>query len=205
MQKLKSTIKLEVERKFAGFTYGSPTLRQGTPPFLKLRDMGERTFHDLYFDDADLLSNNGFWLRQRDGNWQMKFGTTGDRLNSRLQETSDLATIKQKIQRLTGRNSAAPDNFGLYQLASFRTIRSSWLADDEFTLVLDRTDFGHTVGEVELEVNAEVVNDDEAEKIMAEMDLRIVGFLKRYKDSFSDEVPVGKLSSYLARTNRLVK
>lgn len=202
MQKLKTTITLEVERKFAGFKQGSLALRQGHPPIRNLRDLGQSTFHDIYYDDRDLLSRSGVWLRMRDGKWQMKVGKNVDRLNSRLQEISDHETIAQKIQSLTGQRTPQASNFGLSPLASFRTTRHSWLADDEFTLVLDRTDFGHTVGEVELEVNTTVQDNDEAEKIMTEMDMRIVNFIERHQDVFSEDAPVGKLTAYLAQAGR---
>ena len=67
--------------------------------------------------------------------------------------------------------------------------------------MLDQTDFGHTVGKVELETHA-MVNDGEAERILAEMDKRIVGFLERYNDAFSDEAPVGKLTAYLCQSKQ---
>lgn len=198
MQKFKTNITLEVERKFAGFKHGTLARRHGCPPFLSLRDLGERTFHDVYYDDQDLLSGNGLWLRKRDGKWQMKMGKGGDRLNSRLQEISDHTTIAEKIHSLTGQTIPQSSNFGLSRLAGFSTTRQTWLADDEFTLVLDRTDFGHTVGEVELEINARVHDSEEAEKLMTEMDMKIVEFLERYKWAFSEAIPVGKLTAYLA-------
>lgn len=202
MQRFRTALTLEVERKFAGFKHGSLAMRQGDPPIRNLRDLGESTFHDIYYDDRDLLSGNGIWLRKRDGKWQMKAGKSGDRLNSRLQETSDPGIIAQKIQSLTGGRTPASSNFGLSPLASFRTTRHSWLAEDEFTLVLDHTDFGHTVGEVELEVNATINDNDEAEGVMTEMDMKIVRLLERYQHVFSEEVPVGKLTAYLAQASR---
>ena len=115
----------------------------------------------------------------------MKIRHGGDRLNSRFQETSDHMVIAQKVQSLTCRECTASDNFGLMILADFSTIRRSWIADDEFTLVLDHTDFGHTVGEVELEVDVRVRDETQAMEVMREMDSRIARFLDRYKWAFA--------------------
>ena len=70
-------------------------------------------------------------------------------------------------------------------MAEFVTTRVSFLADDRFTVVLDATDFGHTVGEVELMA-------EDAEKAHADID----AFLKEYAWFFDTSNPKGKLTAY---------
>lgn len=54
--------------------------------------------------------------------------------------------IKQHIPTCAG-----PDiYFGLGEMCRFETHRRSFVADEKYTVVLDKTDFGHTVGEIEL-------------------------------------------------------
>ena len=193
-----TTIRLEVERKFAASRNWTPDVLHGNPPFLSLRYLGQCTFRDQYYDYQDVLSDRGLWLRQRDRKWQMKTRHGGDRLNSQFQEITDHTLIAQKVQPLMRRKCTASNNFGLVSLAEFNTTRRSWIADDDFTLVLDYTDFNHTVGEVELEVDVRSGDADQAVEIMRDMDSRIVRFLERYTWAFSDAPPVGKLLVYFS-------
>jgi len=39
-------------------------------------------------------------------------------------------------------------------IASLSSVRQAWCADSEFKITLDTMDFGHTVGEVELQQQA---------------------------------------------------
>jgi thiamine-triphosphatase len=98
----------------------------------------------------------------------------------------------------------AADGFGLQQLARFTTFREMWKVNDKFEVVLDTTDFGHSVGEVELQKTIEIDDDDESsvargKAITADMDRQIEGFMKKYSWAFSTDKPVGKLSAYFAR------
>ncbi len=199
MVRVPSTILLEVERKFAGFKCYPLRRDAGTPPFGSLSDLGRTKFHDIYYDSEARLSKAGTWLRQRDGKWQMKVKRGGTYANSQFQEISDPDAISAHVKSLTGLGGSVSKLFGLSHFASLTTFRQSWLADKEFKIVLDDTNFGHTVGEVELETKVKVQNEDEAQKLMQEMDKKIVDFLQRYEWAFSDDEPVGKLSAYFAR------
>lgn len=199
MANLSRVIRLEVERKFAAFRTSPRDLRAGDPQFLSLKYLGQQILHDKYYDRQDLLSEHGLWLRQRNGEWQMKIRKGGDRLNSQFQETLDHQAIARAVQSLICKKTSALDNFGLVLLADITTTRKSWIADRDFRIVLDRTDFGHMVGEVELEVEVNIRGDNQAEAVMRETDSRIARFLDRYKWAFSDAPPIGKLSAYLAR------
>jgi thiamine-triphosphatase len=196
MIRFPSTIRLEVERKFAGLKCYPLRFDSGHPPFLSLTDIGRERFHDVYYDSEARLSKAGTWLRQRDGKWQMKIRKGGTYTNSQFEELSDPGTISAHVKTLTGLDSGLSKTFGLSRLAALTTFRQSWIADNEFKIVLDQTDFGHMVGEVELESETNVKNEDEARKVMLIMDNKIAQFLQRYHWAFSNDEAVGKLSAY---------
>ncbi|OQV08696.1 CYTH domain-containing protein [Cladophialophora immunda] len=193
-----SNVWLEVERKFAALKCCPLRFDSGNPPFLSLTDLGCWKFHDTYYDLNDQLWMKGTWLRQRDGKWQMKIRRGGTYINSQSEEVSDLDTISAHIKSLTGRDYGSSQLFGLSHFASFSTFRRVWIADSDFKIVLDQTDFGHTVGEVELEAQVDVQDGDEVQMVTSAMDKRIAAFLQHYVWAFSSETPVGKLSAYFA-------
>lgn len=198
MVSVPSTIRLEVERKFAALKCYPLRSDSGKPPFRSLVDLGRQRFQDVYYDSEARLSKAGTWLRQRDGKWQMKVRRGGNYTNSQFQELSDPDIIFAHVKSLTGLDSSPSKTFGLSHLASLTTFRQSWIADKEFKIVLDQTDFNHVVGEVELETDANVRDEIEAQKVMQEMDNKIAEFLQRYSWAFSDGKPIGKLSAYFA-------
>ena len=193
MGRLPSTIYLEVERKFAGLKCYPLRCNSGSPRFLSSSEPSYHKFHDTYYDFEARLLKAGIWLRQRDGKWQMKIRRGGTYTNSQFEE---------RVKSLTGLDRGASQSVGLSRLASFITFRQSWLADNEFNIVLNQTDFGHTVGEVELEIPTRVKDEDNARKIMVMMDQKIADFLQRYEWAFSSDVPIGKLSAYFERQSR---
>ena len=80
------------------------------------------------------------------------------------------------------------DNFGLDAMAGFETHRLTLLADGKFTVVLDFTDFGHVVGEVELMA-------EDAERAHGDVE----AFLKEYAWFFDTVNPKGKLTAYFEK------
>jgi len=79
-------------------------------------------------------------------------------------------------------------DFGLIPVMEFATARRIYTADEKFTVVLDSSDFGHVVGEVE------VLSDTEESTASQELD----DFLKKYEWFFQrDEKVKGKLTAYL--------
>lgn len=201
---------IEVERKFHPSERSIAQFRanSGTPPFHRLEHLGNRTFEDVYFDRDNLLSANGIWVRKRDGHWQAKIRpdvTQGSFSNSQFEEFTKPADIARMIQKRMndGVVASADGDFGLAQIARFTTYRDMWKVDEKFDVVFDRTDFGHVVGEVELESSIQVDEDDEkalAQKqaVIAKMDGEIEALMKKYSWAFPAEKPVGKLSAYFA-------
>ncbi|SPQ23846.1 aea923be-eb16-4998-bfb9-11f02ef90806 [Thermothielavioides terrestris] len=83
-------------------------------------------------------------------------------------------------EKVVGVEEEVVRDFGLGKLAEFVTTREAWLVDGEFKVVRDRMDFGHEVGEVELQVEVEGgIGEGEKAVLMEEMDRRIVAFMRR--------------------------
>lgn len=211
---------------------GSPAASEPGPAagFASVRPLPTRTFHDVYFDTArHALCAAGAWVRRRDGVWQAKVrrgGWRGDFVNSRFEElvgAPDVAACVRELLRAEAvgvqagggevkeeeegtrdaEGSAEDENFGLRKMAEFVTTREGWLVDGEFRVVRDRTDFGHEVGEVELQVEVDA-RMGEAEKgaLMDEMDRRIGEFMRRYAWAWVEGKPVGKLTAYFDMVER---
>ncbi|KAI4233710.1 MAG: hypothetical protein LQ352_008226 [Teloschistes flavicans] len=157
-------------------------------------------FTDTYLDHRDILSSNGIWVRRRqrdalDGRdvMEAKVRINGDYSRSTFDEITDRQGIYEVIRPHVPHLEPSASNLGLDILAHFTTVRWSFLANDKFTIVLDESDFGHSIGEVEL------MAEDEAEA-----HLQIDGFMRKYSSFFGrgkgdGEKPEGKLSAYLRR------
>ena len=127
-------------------------------------------------------------------------------MNSRFEEVKGARAVGSCVENILERDSggvgvAAGEegrDFGLEKLAEFVTTREAWVADGEFKVVRDRMDFGHEVGEVELQV--EWVEGREGlagkEMVMEEMDRKIERFMKRYWWAWEEGEAVGKLTAY---------
>ena len=76
-------------------------------------------------------------------------------------------------------------NLGLDILAKFMTMRQAFRADEKFGIVLDHTDFGHSVGEVESMAEDEETAHGEIDTFMA-----------RYPWFFEKGSTEGKLAAY---------
>lgn len=203
---------LEVERKFCGLAIPLLSPNAGKPPFRRLRFLGEQNFQDVYFDRRDKLSTNGIWVRKRqmeggEPTWEAKIRKGGTFNNSAFEELTDVTVIARSVEDITGRHEPATRNFGLEMLAVLSTRRKSWLADDRYKIVLDSMDFGHEVGEVELERRITLPEDQhrhaevEAMKrdITRDMDRQIEAFMERYRWAFRSGIPQGKLTAYFEK------
>lgn len=196
---------LEVERKFRSLAVQELTTNSGRPAFRSLRSLGQTTIHDVYYDRSSLLSTAGVWVRQRNGEWEAKIKKGGDFINSRFEEVSDPGDISRCISDTIGGPCLKHEQFGLGQIAAFVTTRKAWIADDEFQIVLDMTDFGHTVGEVELQQQGRpsaatgMSLEQEKQEAMQKLDDKISRFMDRYAWAFCPGTPKGKLTAYFER------
>jgi thiamine-triphosphatase len=142
---------IEVEIKF--ILGASPP-----PSFIsQARFQSDNTFTDTYYDDKDYsLTTQNRWLRARDSHFELKMplhGTRNDKVAvTRFQEYTD----EEKIRSILGIQRRAHlrddiQNQGYQPFASFTTIRKIYQLEG-FTVVLDETDFGYRVGEIEIMV-----------------------------------------------------
>lgn len=206
---------LEIERKFAPTATSMQQLasNSGTPPFESLIHHGTTKLEDAYYDTADeVLCNAGVWLRRRGDKWEAKVRVGGDFTNSAFEEITNVDDISAMLGKLVP-GAALDPHEGLVggrveEVAKLVSHRDKFLADGKFTVVLDVTDFGHVVGEVELEREVPVTEGgkedftrakgerQERSQVIAEMDREIDDFMKHYVWAFPPGKPVGKLSAY---------
>lgn len=189
----------EVEQKFNWTIAKSNLLRQGFAPrgypLLQTKHFKFRVFEDTYYDTNDTLWTNGLWVRKRESSsgffkWEAKQLQTGSSfLRSTYDESDDTHQILKMVEAIRPQSPGAYLNFGLNEFCRFKTFRHSFVANDHYTVVLDRTDFGHRVGEVE-------VMAEDADKAHADIDK-----LFKQHDWFFDTQtkPKGKLTAYFER------
>ena len=195
---------LEIEQKFSVSlaSIGLLITKAGHPPFKHLGNSTVQTFRDTYFDSHNKLSDAGLWIRKRHVlsdptnfnrlpggtlEWEAKQRKQGGSfLRSTFSETKDPSQILGLVRsHLPDLKTAFEDDFGLDAMAEFETRRLTFVADHKFTVVLDFTNFGHEVGEVELMA-------EDAGKAHADID----GFVKEYAWFFDMSSPKGKLRAY---------
>ena len=113
----------------------------------------------------------------------------GTILRSTFSETTDRNQIRELVRtHIPDPSRDFHNQFGLDVMAEFKTERLSFLADGKFTVVLDCTDFDHSVGEVELMA-------EDAEKAHRDIDR----FFEEYAWFFDREKPKGKLTAYFEK------
>ncbi|KAL8713103.1 MAG: hypothetical protein Q9225_006823 [Loekoesia sp. 1 TL-2023] len=165
---------LEVESKFLFEPSMVATLKSngGGPPFKRLEILDKHTFRDTYYDHQDILSRNGIWLRLRkdrgSADLEAKVRISGDFARSTFDEVTDRKVIADLIRPHLPQFNEEKEHFGLEVLADFATMRQEFRADDKFVIALDCTDFGHSVGEVELMAVDEGTAHQEIDAFMAQ-------------------------------------
>lgn len=186
----------EIEQKFNWTLSNFNLLRQGMAPRghrpFKIEHFKHQTFHDTYYDLKDTLSKNGLWVRERHScnsvrQWEAKQLQTGSSwARSTYQESVDPHQIWEMIGTYIPNCPKADYKFGLNELCRFGTSRHSYVTNGRFTVVLDNTDFGHQVGEVE--ILAEDSNNAHAD---------IDALFREYPWFFDTRTkPKGKLTAY---------
>lgn len=138
--------------------------------------LAQREFKDQYFDSPHFdLTLRDMWLRKREGCWELKCPMSADKteettrdqtkvgaaaLCTSYREITDLHEIQQRVrEELCGdgeRSSSAEDESWLNEMnlrcfAEFTTVRRSFtLEEDGVQVDLDQTDFGYSLGEIEV-------------------------------------------------------
>lgn len=180
---------IEIEKKFI------PT--EKIQEFLKTDAVFKATekFTDIYYDTNDYhLALQDVWLRKRGNVYELKetkIRGKNDKLARTANETVGDAQIASYlgIDIITSLQDALV-NAGYIPFASITTTRSTYTIEG-FTIVLDDTDYGYQIGEIEL------LTDDIAHQGACEE--RILAFMQ------SRNIPAvyvrGKVPEYLRRTN----
>lgn len=198
---------LEVEQKFSWSLAKLNLLKLGLGnPSLAFKNLKQQTFQDTYYDSHQQLMNSGLYIRKRQHygasqiaqklkheihpfEWEAKQRVQDSSiLRSTFAETSDTSQILKMVRAHLPTCPDSDRDFGLDEVCAFETCRCSFVAKEKFTVVLDGTDFGHRVGEVELLA-------EDAEKAHAEIEV----FMREYEWFFDVERPKGKLTAYFEK------
>lgn len=212
--------------------HGASSVRQldqntGEPPFKSVIHKGVTCFEDTYYDTPkDNLSIAGVWIRRRKKfecerlrfapiepasphhvSWEAKVRVGGDFINSAFRDITDVQEILTILSNLVpGAELDAqhgPRGGQMRELARFVTNRTGYVVDGKFTVVIDVTDFGHTIGEVELEKDASDASCEGRTLTIAAIDEEVGGFMRRFIWAFPSGNPVGKLTAYFDyKTNK---
>lgn len=202
--RLSRQISLEVERKFRCSIESVNLLRanRGQPPFQELLYLGHETFSDIYFDKYKKLSSNGIWVRKRNDHWQAKVRQSGDYQNSTFEEIAGTEEIGNLVAKYIRKAPPHSVDFGLLKIAQFTTVRDKWTANKRFEISIDSTDFGHMVGEVELQ-SLEEVDTLSRSRASDSMHAEIEAFMQTYPWAFPPGKVDGKLSAYFAQLSSI--
>jgi adenylate cyclase class IV len=146
---------IEVERKFIVPTnYHERLIANG----FKLQMEFDEILVDKYYDTPEhALLNDDHWLRQRNGDWELKYpvGSGHSGGTTLYHETTCHEDILSKLTPIL-----ALEDFSLQQVldsgkldtfAHLETKRKCYSKDD-VNIVIDATDWGHSIGEIEVMV-----------------------------------------------------
>jgi len=156
----------EVERKFTLQSCDAERIR-GDDSFLAC---GTKTIVDEYYDNRSLtLTTKDTWLRHRGENWELKVPAMVDASGiTQYQEICGVAGVAEHLSvNLDSEDlfSLALDRQGFQVFAEIRTTREMFRKQG-LEIVLDSTDFGYCVGEVEILVSRREDIDAAADKIL---------------------------------------
>lgn len=159
---------IEVERKFmVPDNYKEILLKNG----FELRQEFDEVLVDTYFDSHEHhLIKVDHWLRKRNGDWELKYpvGTTEHRGNTSIyHETTDLEDVLQLLKPILNSEDESLSEMVnkklLEPFAHLETKRKNYHKED-INIVIDATDWGHIVGEIEVMVCADKGKISEATK-----------------------------------------
>lgn len=159
---------IEIEKKFKLSGEQEARLLAGA------EELGEKTFTDFYYDNAQFsLGLQDIWLRERDGQWELKLPLTQNGSNSvdQYREIEGEMAIRE-IFALPPLGSFVEDisRFGYEPYCECTTTRRKYRKDG-FVIDLDEavfagTDLSYTVAEIELLVARSEEAGEAAGKIL---------------------------------------
>lgn len=178
---------IEVEKKFLIDKSQISRLLKGA------EFVNERKFTDTYWDTSNYsLTTTDFWLRSRDGRFELKVPMLGGgkRLVDQYEELDSDNQIADKLNLPAGNLEQELRRANYKQFATITTLRKKHKKDG-FIIDIDELDFGYNIVEIELMVNEKSEIDNAIQKILA------------FAESHKLEVGQvrGKIVEYLRRNN----
>lgn len=185
---------IEVEKKFILSAEQQQELLEGAES-LSTKAI---TIEDLYFDTEDYrLTSQNLWLRQRDGDYELKapLQSDGDSRKgaNRFRELTSLDEIRAELQLASDVDfEVALSRAGIERFMTCYTNRKSYLKD-QFKIDIDKATystslFTHAVAEIELLVDEESQADAAEESI--------IEFAKAHNLA-TDQIVLGKIAAFL--------
>lgn len=162
------------------------------------RLIAAKTFTDVYYDTPEYyLTGRDFWLRTRDGEFQLKVPLNREKIAERVSDQYRELETEEEIVRelgvtLQGSLAETLKTLGYKPFARIVTSRESWEREG-FHLDFDEMDYGFSAFEIELMV--EKVED------IAGAEQRILDFGKKFGLAPSTDGR-GKVIEYLFRNDR---
>lgn len=150
---------IEIERKFiVPDNYHERLTAQG----FQLQQEFDEVLVDKYYDthEHDLIKED-HWLRQRNGDWELKYpvGLDGHKQGSTLyHETTCIEEIMTRLRPILKVEESCSllqnllEKTYLKPFAQLETKRKCYSREDKVNIVIDATDWGHSVGEIEIMV-----------------------------------------------------
>jgi len=148
---------IEIERKFiVPDNYHERLTAQG----FQLQQEFDEVLVDKYYDTYEhALIKEDHWLRQRNGDWELKYpvGIDGHSQGSTVyHETTCIEEIMTrlrpilKIEEGCSHLQSLIEKTYLKPFAQLETKRKCYSREDKVNIVIDATDWGHSVGEIEI-------------------------------------------------------
>lgn len=175
---------IEVEKKFDVRPGVKERLIDGT------QLVGRTTMTDIYYDTPDYqLTRRDWWLRQRNGRWELKTPFNRERIGDRITDQyRELDNVDEIARALGMSGDAKLADVGYIPFCTVVTTREKYKHGD-FTLDFDETDFGFALLEIELLV--------EHARDVASATRRIVAFARKHGAPAA--LDHGKIIAYLLR------
>jgi len=199
---------IEIERKFKLRETDLQTIKQIA------KFGGEKTYRDEYYDSPTYeLTKKDTWLRKRNGVWECKVAVEntenkGTDYYLELTNESDILKYLLDNDHIKQIGSLSVDqhlaNNSICQFATICSARSKYKTD-KFNFDLDVTDFGYSIGEIEIMVKdaSEIPSAQKLiDQFVSEHDLVVAGvqgkvleYLNRFRREHYDALVVAGLIS----------
>ncbi len=180
---------IEVEKNFAVAAKDKTRLIEGAVLLYK------KVFTDVYYDSPDYaLTGKDFWLRTREGKFELKVPQNVGRISERTTDQYEELETDTEIARELGISTVKPlveaiKEKGFAPFATITTTRERYQKDD-FHLDFDEMDFGFIAFEVELMVEKQedipiaekrILEFGKKNKINPESAGKVIEYLRRYR------------------------